>query len=121
MKNPLCVCSNGTHYNCSINDLGYLYPGQTLITFLHSTGDIESNSEIIVKTDVSLPYIKPCIVSNVITEYQQMVYKKCSKVSYTIAFPNENFCHLLLKRASDFDIDVNVCLCKKAYLSTWFC
>ena len=112
-KNTLCICSDETHYNCHIDDLGYLYPGQTLTAFLRSNEDTDSDSEIITKTDVNLPYIKSCIVQNPIAEHKQVLHKNCSQVSYTIAFPTENWCYLLIKKVSDFDIDVNVFYVRK--------
>ena len=36
-QSTLCICSDEMNYDCHNSDLGYLYPGQTLTTFLHST------------------------------------------------------------------------------------
>ena len=114
-QSTLCVCSNETSYNCHINDLGYLYPGQTLTICLHSLDGQRNSSDIsvvVVKTDISLPYIKPCTVLN-ISEYQQFIIKSCNKVSYTIAFSSYQWCEIYLKILSDRDEKINIFAVKK--------
>ena len=45
-QSTLCICSNETHRDCHISELGYLYPGQTLETFLHYHTCVNSVIEI---------------------------------------------------------------------------
>ena len=114
-QSTLCVCSNETSYNCHINDLGYLYPGETLTICLHSLDGQRNSSDIsvvVVKTDISLPNIKPCTVLDV-SEYQQFIVKSCNKVSYTIAFSSYQWCEIYLKLLSDTDEKINMFTVKK--------
>ena len=100
---------------CHINDLGYLYPGETLIICLHSLDRQHNSSDIsvvVVETDISLPYIKPCTVLDV-SEYQQFIVKSCNKVSYTIAFSSYQWCEIYLKILSDTDKETNIFTVKK--------
>ena len=53
-QSSLCVCTNELHYDCHINDLGYLYPGQTLTTFLHHIRVSISNSDTATAVAVKL-------------------------------------------------------------------
>ena len=112
-QSSLCVCTNKLHYNCHINDLGYLYPGQTLTTSLHhkrvSTGNTDRATAVAVKTDINQPYITPCIVLNVSENIQPAVANKsCNKLRYTIGFPTKSYCELFLKMVSDSDSYLNV-------------
>ena len=82
-QSTLCICIDEIHHNCHISELGYLYPGQTLSLFLYPISEqrnkYDTVFEVIVKTDINLPYIKPCTVLN-ISEHQQLVYASCTKV-----------------------------------------
>ena len=60
-QRSLCVCTDESHYDCHINDLGYLYPGQTLALPLHYIKANGTNA-VVVKTDIHQQYIIPCIV-----------------------------------------------------------
>ena len=114
-QSTLCVCSNEMSYNCHISDLGYLYPGETLIICLHSLDRQHNSSDIsvvVVKTDISLPNIKPCTVLDV-SEYQQFIVKSCNKVSYTIAFSSYQWCEIYLKVLSDTDKGTNIFTVRK--------
>ena len=112
-QSSLCVCTNELHYDCQINDLGYLYPGQTLTTCLHhkrvSTGNTDTANAVAVKTDINQPYIISSIVLNVSENIQPAVANKtCNKLRYTIGFPTKSYCELFLKMASDSDSYLNV-------------
>ena len=113
-QSTLCVCSDQIHSECHITDLGYLYPGQTLTLFLyHSCEQCNKHyTEVIVKTDYSFPHMKVCTVLNV-TEHRQFIYKPCSKISYTLAFPTGDWCELFLKTVFDSDDDKNVFYVRK--------
>ena len=124
-QSSLCVCTNELHYNCHINDLGYLYPGQTLTTFLHhkrvSISNSDTSTAITVKTDINQPYIKPCIVLNVSENIQPAVANKnCNKLRYTIGFPTKSYCELFLKMASDSDSYLNVFYIRQIACPTGF-
>ena len=54
--NTLCVCTNGDEYDCTITDLGFIYPGQILTIPLHySTLDYNPNVIVSVVDQISMP------------------------------------------------------------------
>ena len=104
-------------YNCHISDFGYLYPGQTLIIYLHSNVQYKSyDTAVVVKNDINLPYVKPCAVLN-IDEHRQYIStdKPCSKIQYTIAFATHKWCEMHLKTLSILNINdkINVFTVRK--------
>ena len=110
-QSTLCICSDDMNYDCHISNLGYLYPGQTLTTSLHSTTKqhIKFSTEVvIVKTDLNynLSYVRPCTVLD-INEHQQIINKPCTEVIYTIAFSSE-WCDIYLKILYDSDSNLNI-------------
>ena len=111
-QSSLCICTDELHYDCHINDFGYLYPGQTVTVFLHhkSVNIINSDTAIAVgvKTDINLQYITPCTVLNVSENVQLTDDKGCKKLHYTIGFPSKSYCELSLKIVSDSDFYLNV-------------
>ena len=108
-QSSLCVCTNVTHHDCHINDLGYLYPGQTSTIFLHHKRVSISYiaTAVSVKTDIIQQYVTPCIVLD-ITENIQFISENCTELHYTIGFPTDNWCELFLKIASDSDEYLNI-------------
>ena len=109
-QSSLCVCTNATHYDCHVNDLGYLYPGQSLTTFLHRKRVSIINSDtttIVAKTDITQQYVTPCTILD-ITENIQFISKNCTELHYTIGFSTDSWCELFLKIASDSDKYLNV-------------
>ena len=124
-QSSLCVCNNELHYDCHINDLGYMYPGQTLTTFLHhkrvSTGNTDTATAVAVKTDINQLYITLCIVLNVSENIQPAVANKtCNNLCYTIGFPTKSYCELFLKMASDSDSYLNVFYIRQIACPTGF-
>ena len=111
-QSTLCICTDEMNYNCHISDLGYLYPGQTLTTFLHSATKQHNNfytEVVIVKTDIinyNLSYVKPCTILN-INEHQQFIDKPCTELRYTIGFSSE-WCEIYLKILYDSDSNLNI-------------
>ena len=111
-QSSLCVCTDELHYDCHVNDLGYLYPGQTMTAYLHPKRVNISNSDtataVVVKTDINQHYITPCIVLNVSENIQFTGDTGCNKLRYTIGFSTKTYCELLLKIVSDSDVYLNV-------------
>ena len=107
-QSSLCVCTDELHYDCHINDLGYLYPGQTLTVSLYNH-KVTNNTinAVVVKTDINQQYVTPCIVLD-ISENLQLIENKCTKLNYTIGFPTDSWCELFLKLASDSDDNLNI-------------
>ena len=116
-QSSLCVCTDELHYDCHINDLGYLYPGQTFIISLYYKN--RSPNAVAVKTDIIQQYATPCIVLN-ISENLQLIEKHCTKLHYTIGFPTDNWCELFLKIASDSDDYLNIFYIRQITCPTGF-
>ena len=111
-QSSLCVCTNESHFNCHINNLGYLYSGQTFSIFLHHKMQALANSSdavgaVVVKTDINQLYVIPCIVLD-ISENIQPIDESCNKLHYTVGFPTDDHCELFLKMASDSDVYLNI-------------
>ena len=117
-QSSLCMCTNESHYDCHINDLGYLYPGQTLIASLYYN-KADTDNAVVVKTDITQQYVTPCIVLN-LSENLQIIGQYCTRLHYTIGFSNENQCDLFLKIASDSDEYLNIFSIKQMTCPTGF-
>ena len=98
--NTLYVCNEQMHHDCSINDFGYLYPGEAVNIFLYHA-DNRSNyhaTEIIARNDISILDSRPCIVPNFVEQSQVITNNYCSKVTYTtLTFWFGNWCELFIK------------------------
>ena len=112
------MCTNELHYDCHINDLGYLYPGQTFTVSLYHR-EADTANAVVVKTDIYQQYVTPCIVLN-ISENLQYIGKQCVRLHYTIGFPTDNWCELFLKIASDSDEYLNIFYIKQITCPTGF-
>ena len=112
------MCTNELHYDCHINDLGYLYPGQTLTIPLYHCVAATANA-VVVKTDINQQYVTPCIVLD-ISENLQLIDQQCTRLHYTIGFPNDNWCELFLKIASDSDDYLNIFYVRQITCPTGF-
>jgi len=123
-QSSLCVCTNELHYDCHINDLGYLYPGQTVNLLLYHKRINISNSDtataVGVKTDINQHYITPCIALHVSENIQLADDKGCNKLHYTIGFPTKSYCELFLKIVSDSDAYLNVFYIRQITCPTGF-
>ena len=106
VQSSLCVCTNATYPDCHINDLGYLYPGQTSSISLHHH-KVDAANAVVVKTDIDQQYVTPCTVLE-ISETLQLLDKHCTKLHYTIGFPSKSNCELFLRLASDSDNHLNI-------------
>ena len=100
----LCACNDQMKRDSSINDLGYLYPGETLTLFLYHVNK-ESNhyyTKVTVISDISVPHTKPCVVVNIIEQTQLISDNNCSELSYrSLKFAYDVWCVLLLRVAND--------------------
>ena len=94
----LCYCVNDTQYDCYKDDLGYLYPGQTMVAPFCYPGNLTStgNAEVVVDTSINGTHFTPCTVHKH-KEFIQFTSKKCTELRYTIAFITESWCELFLK------------------------
>ena len=120
-QSSLCVCTNNeSHYNCSITNLGYLYPGETLTISLHhyKVKTCTANS-VVVKTDIDQQYVKPCTIHGS-SENLQYIDNHCTKLHYTIGFTTDSWCELFLKIASDSDEYLNIFYIRQIKCPTGF-
>ena len=102
----LCYCTNDTHYNCSIDELGPIFPGQTLsvkLAYHLSAHRIEEAD----KQNVSINYfpisvqsgnisIHECDVLQSREAIQRVETRQCSTVNFTILSSQDNVCELFL-------------------------
>ena len=104
------MCINELHYDCHINDLGYLYPGLTLgltLTVSLYPRKADTTNVVLVKTDIHQQHVTPCIVLD-ISENMQLIERNCTRLNYTIGFPTDNWCELFLKLDSGSDDHLNI-------------
>jgi len=84
--NTLCICTNVEEDDCSITDLGFVYPGQTLTIPLHySTLDYSPNVIVSVVDQIGMPLCR-VLDGN---QYQQIINNQslCTRVKYTNSLP----------------------------------
>ena len=105
-EKTLCYCSDNKHYDCFKDELGYLYPGQTLaVSFYVSMGsNFSAETESIVAEDIMQRYASPCKMINA-KEIVQSIGKNCTEVKYTISFPINMYkwCELFIKTSKAID------------------
>ena len=70
------MCTDELHYDCHINDLGYLYPGQTLTVSLYYNISGTVNA-VAVKSDIIQQNLPSCTVLD-INENLQYINKMCN-------------------------------------------
>jgi len=90
-ERAFCYCKDEKYYDCSKDELGPIYPGQTLTVSLYA-----HSTEIVTEIETNPTYLSKCTVIDA-KENVQLIYKNCAKVKYTIAFPTNNWCELILK------------------------
>ena len=95
-EKSLCHCRDEKHYDCFSDELNPLYPGQTLIVSLYENVNNTSNTEIVTELDIKQTYTA-CTVLNA-KQNIQFIGKNCTTTKYEIAFPNNSWCELILKR-----------------------
>ena len=102
-QSMLCVCDAQMEHDCSVNNLGYLYPGEALTIFLyHENKESNNYTKITVKSDTNEPHTKPCVLLSVIEQSQLISANYCSELSYSsLAFAYGNWCMLFLRVADD--------------------
>ena len=93
-------------HDCSINELGSLYPGGILTIFLYYENK-ESNkysTKITVISDISKHYTKPCVVLNFYEHSQLISDNYCSELSYSsLIFDYGDWCVLFLRVANHYN------------------
>ena len=95
--NTLCYCVDEIQYDCYKEELGSIYPGQTLTVPLYACLNFTFSTDIIAEKR-NETYITSCLVSKP-TELIQHIGRNCTLLKYTIEFPTNEFewCELFLK------------------------
>ena len=105
-EKTLCYCANETHYDCMKDDVGPVYPGQTIILPLYVQMTFIFNADIIAEVQ-NQTYITSCIVSHP-NEVIQRIGRNCTETYYTIAFPTDGWCELFLKVPRDNTMEYSI-------------
>ena len=105
-RKQFCVC-NLTHSDCYRNEIGMIYPGQTLTTSICQKNTVRTHQQIIVRVDIRQPYIRACKILNG-SQISQFFDKNDTKLTYTIEFSTDVWCELFLQTSSDFDYHMDV-------------
>ena len=97
-KKLLCYSIDDVNYDCYKDDLGYLYPGQTVTVLFCYPENLTTFDYAEVSVDISINgiHFTLCIVHNS-KELIQFTSKKCTRLQYTIAFSTDNWCELFIK------------------------
>jgi len=99
--NNACYCTDNQHYNCSIDEVGPVYPGQT---FSLGILVIDDNRKDIVKIRVDkLKSSRACKGHN-IKDYMLLVPGTCIKIEYkSILYKEGNSCNVFLSGGVDMN------------------
>ena len=95
-EKTFCYCSDEKHYDCFKDELGSIYPGQTLTVSLYANLNYTYNTEVITESEIKQPYNTQCAVINA-KQNIQIIGKNCTTVKYAIAFPTNNWCELFIR------------------------
>ena len=96
----ICYCIDDLHYNCTIHELGPVYPGQTykLKLIVNSTVDAES----VVTMSIDAGHKRAC-KSHIIKNHFQLFHNACTTIDYTIQYnKNAKSCELYLQGEETF-------------------
>ena len=87
-----CYCTDDQHYNCSIDELGPVYPGQMLSLNLFANDD--SNQEVLILVYTHL--YRAC-KSHSVNNQIVIISKTCTKIQYkSILYMNGDGCNIYL-------------------------
>jgi len=102
----VCYCTNDTHYNCSIDELGPIFPGQTLSIKVayHLSARMIEEAE---KQNISMRYFPMSTFNGNISSHecgvlqsretiQKVETRHCNTVNFTILSNSDNVCELFL-------------------------
>jgi len=93
--NVACYCKDDQHFNCSIDELGPVYPGQTFsLSVLVNFSDYKDIVELNVE---SLKSLRACRSHN-IKDHMLAIPGTCVKIEYkSILYKNGNSCNVFLR------------------------
>jgi len=90
--NSACYCTDDQHYNCSIDELGPVYPGQTFTLGILISND---GSKDIVKTNIDNNRKRACR-SHSILDHMFVIPGTCAKIEYK-SILYKNSCNIFLR------------------------
>ena len=92
-----CVCNNDTQYNCYEDQLGPIYPGETLYLLLYKQSDKYYPINAYYDTTTS----SECKVVESINIH--LAENQCTKLNFTILFNSDKWCELFVKESLQGD------------------
>ena len=92
VPNDFCYCTDDQHYNCSIDELGPVYPGQTIsLNLIVKSNKYNTGAGLIIDSTRN----RACNSRN--TNERLYVHPNiCSKIQYNILYKDGNSCHIYL-------------------------
>jgi len=99
----LCLCYANNHYDCNKELLDPIYPGQTMTLQIYTnSGEYTwSDTVVMVANDINWQPTTSCIITNSSEMVQISKSQTCTNMQYTIAFPKQKWCELLLRGLRD--------------------
>ena len=94
----LCYCHDKLKSNCFTNELGLLYPGQSLGLYLTLNPSVTDNKAIPISVKIyfeSITATSICKISSLL-QAEQLIRQNCTLVNFTILADNEDMCKLIL-------------------------
>ena len=100
-KKHVCYCIDSYTYNCYLDEINFVYPGQSFHLQLIST--IKNVNYLTVKVNTTAK--TSCRIAKT-SEIEQRIYNSCTSVYYTIHI-NNKWCELFLSYSS-FGADIDI-------------
>ena len=92
--NTICYCTDDQHYNCSIDELGPVYPGQTFR--LNVLVNVDSKHIVKIRVD-NIKSLRACKSHNIRKDYLLLIAGTCTKIEYkSMLYMNENSCNVFI-------------------------
>ena len=95
----ICLCSSDDKYNCSIDEIGPVYPGQVLQTKMSLPGIKDMSFVYIETAAASLPKTACKVVHQ--TDMTNMLNEVCKTLKFTIVSNSSKECELFLTAQPD--------------------
>ena len=99
VPNTICYCTDDQHYNCSTDELGPVYPGQTL--HLKLLVNVDRTSEHAIEILVNNEYRRAC-KSHIVKDHIFLIPGICTKIEYkSILDSDGKSCYIHLSGLAD--------------------
>ena len=104
----VCYCQRSSHYNCSVNELGPIYPGQTLTVNLCLPYNHENIGLLYAETYNDHLPVTACKIINQDNLKHKFTGNRTKSVDFTIASNSPTKCELFLTAQPDLYIRYDV-------------